>query len=163
MTGNTSAGLVPLVSRNAQGEALSKALRLFVGRGCRYSYKEVERGSGVSARMIECYRHSPEHEDWRPVKPEELASLFRFLGEEFTTAWLEQVAQQGAYWLPTTDDTPPGALAADACEDAAAIARRAADGVLDNNDVIELRPTGGRMMAQGARLAFGDVQRVAVG
>jgi len=152
VTDKVSAGLCPLVSRNSQGEALAQALRLFVGRGARFSYKELQQGTGIPARMIECYRHSPEHEDWRPIKAEELASLVRFLGPEFTTEWLSRVAQQGAFWLPDEDDTPPGAIAADESEDAARISRCAADGDFKGDGVV-LRPVALRMIARGHRLA----------
>jgi hypothetical protein len=100
MSDKQSAGIEPLVSRNAHFEAVSKALSVFVGRGCRHSYKDVQRGAGIPERMIECYRHHPNHSDWRPIKPEELASLYRFLGPEFTSTYLTEVAEQSAYWNP---------------------------------------------------------------
>jgi len=152
VTATQSAGLSPLVSRNALGDAVAHALSLYVGRGKRYSYKDVQRGAGVSARMIECYKQQSDHEDWRLIKAEELASLSRFLGPEFTTEWLSRVAQQGSFWMPEEDDTPPGALAADEALDAAHVARCAADGDFTGDGPV-LRPVALRMVARGMKLA----------
>lgn len=148
----SSAGLCPLVSRNAHFEAVTKALNVFVGRGKRYSYKEVQNGAGIPERMIECYKHLPDHEDWRAIKPEELASLFRFIGPEFTGTYLAAIADQGAFWLPTGVE-PPGALAADSAEDTAIVTRAAADGRFDEGEVPALRVVGLRMIERGQRLA----------
>lgn len=152
MPDKQSAGLSPLVSRNAHFDAVTKALNVFVGRGKRYCYKTVERGSGVSARMIEAYRHDQGHEEWRPIKPEELASLFRFFGPEFTTEYLSAIADQGAFWLPTGLE-PPAVLAADTAEDTAIVARAAADGQFDEGEKPALHVVGLRMIERGQRLA----------
>ena len=98
--------------------------------------------------MLECYRQEPDHEDWRPIKPEELASLFYFLGPDFTTDYLERVARQGAYWLPEAGGTPPGEIAADVAEDSAQITRAAADNDFGDN----VRSIGTRLMVRGAQL-----------
>lgn len=152
MTVNTSADLAPLVSRNALGEAVSRALRLHVGRGRRLSVKQLANGTGVKDRVIECAMAEPDNADHRPLPGEALVSISRFLGPEFTTEWL-RLADQGAFWLPDTDETPPGMLAADLCEDSARVSRRAADGEFCREDRHHLRPVGIRMMAIGAQLA----------
>lgn len=152
MPDRQSAGLSPLVSRNDHFDAVAKALNIFVGRGKRYSYKDVQRGAGIPERMIECYKHLPDHEDWRPIKPEELASLFKFLGPEFTSTYLGKVCDQGAFWLPTGIE-PPGAIAADSAEDTAIITRAAADGKFDDGEKPALHVVGQRMIERGQRLA----------
>lgn len=147
-----SAGIECLVSRNAHYEAVSKALNLFVGRGKRYSYKAAERGSGVPERMIEAYRYPPDNEYWRPIKPEELASLFSFFGPDFTTEYLAAVAGQGAYWLPDADEPDPARMSADSAEDTATIARAAADGKFDQDERQQLRVVGQRKIERGQQL-----------
>ena len=149
---NDSAGIFPLVSRAQQGAALAKALRTFVGRGKMHSYKTVQRGAGVPSRMLECYMHQPDHEDWRQIKPEELASLCSFLGPDFTTEWLSRIADQGAYWLPDGDDMPPGDLALETVEDSASLSRVARSGDLGENDRQTLKVVGARMVNRGQRI-----------
>ena len=152
MPDSNSADLTALVSRNAAGEALSKALRLVVGRGKRWSVKEVESGAGVPARMIESYLCHPDQADWRPAKLAEALSLARFLGPEFTSEWLV-LAEQAAFWLPEPEDTPPGEMAADNADDSATLTRAALDGVFDRCERPGLKVVGKRMMARGATLA----------
>lgn len=149
---NDSAGITLLVSRPKQGAALANALRTFVGRGKLHSYKTVQRGAGISVRMLECYMHQPDHEDWRAIKPEELASLCSFLGPDFTTEWLSRVADQGAYWLPDGDDMPPGDLALDTVEDSASLAGIARSGEIGADDRQKLKVVGSRMVNRGQRL-----------
>lgn len=94
-----SAGNSLLVSRSAAGEKFAHALCLFVGRGKRYSAKEVERGSGVPARMVEAYMVDPDDPEWRQPRLEVVLSIASFLGPEFSSAWLS-LAGQGAHWTP---------------------------------------------------------------
>lgn len=154
MSASGSANNEPNVSRSLARQTVRAALRMFIGRGKRFSVKQASNGSGVPDRVIECAMCEPDHPDYRAPPIEALLSLAGFLGPEFTCEWTK-LAQQGAFWLPDVDDTPPGELAADATEDAAAIARRAADGDLDREDRAQLRPVGLRMVATGAKLAFG--------
>lgn len=147
-----SAGIEPIVSRASHFEAVRKSLDVFVGRGKRYSYKAVERGSGVPARMIEAYRYPLDHEEWRAIKPEELASLFAFFGPEFTTEYLSAVVEQGAYWLPTGDEPDPARMAADSAEDAAVVTRAAADRRFDDNERQQLKVVGQRKIERGHQL-----------
>lgn len=148
---NGSAGIEPNVSRSAAYSAFGRALRLYVGRGCRYSYKELQQKSGVAARMIEAYRYATDHEEWRPAPFEDVLSLSGAIGPEFTADWLS-LSAQGAFWLPETDDTPPGALAADNADDNAELTRRALDGSFAG-DAKALRIVGQRMVARGMKLS----------
>jgi hypothetical protein len=87
-----------LVSRNSIREKLRDALRLYVGRGRRYSVKELSNGTGVPDRMIECALCEPDDPEYRPLKLEELASLIKFLGVPFASSIIE-IAGLGAFEL----------------------------------------------------------------
>ncbi len=104
-----SANIEPLVSRSAAAEKIARALRLFIGRGRKYSVREVEIGAGVPARAIECAMvMDADNEEWRRLPQEHLLSLQAFLGAEFTMMIIAPLCQQGAYPLPDSD---PGASA----------------------------------------------------
>ena len=150
---SNSAGIVPNVSRTKLYEAFGTALRLFIGRGKRHSYKDVERGAGVSARMIEAYRYELDHEEWREPKIEHIFSIAGFIGPDFTNEILPLIGQ-GAFWLPE-DDLPPGDLAADMADDNAEVTRRAKDGSF-KGDEKALKVVGRRMMERGAVLVALD-------
>lgn len=150
---SNSAGIVPNVSRAKLYEAFGTALRLFIGRGKRHSYKDVERGAGVSARMIEAYRYEPDHEEWRPAPIEHIFSIAGFIGPDFTNEILPLIGQ-GAFWLPE-DDLPPGDIAADMADDNAEVTRRAKDGSF-KGDEKALKVVGRRMMERGAVLVALD-------
>ncbi|MFY7837875.1 MAG: hypothetical protein ACOVQ0_16500 [Novosphingobium sp.] len=89
MSDSQSADLIPLVSRSAAGEAEARALRMFIGRGKRFSVKEAANGAGVKDRVIECAMAGPDNSDWRPLPAGALHSLMSFLGPDFITAWLK--------------------------------------------------------------------------
>ena len=150
---SNSAGIAPNVSRTKLYEAFGTALRLFIGRGKRHSYKDVERGAGVSARMIEAYRYDLDHEEWREPKIEHIFSIAGFIGPDFTNEILPLIGQ-GAFWLPE-DDLPPGDLAADMADDNAEVTRRAKDGSF-KGDEKALKVVGRRMMERGAVLVALD-------
>lgn len=139
-----------LVSRNTLFFNISKGLRNAVGRGKRYSVKELSNYTGVPDRAIECAKCEPDSPDWRPLTIEQVVSLSSFLGPDFTNEWLS-LAAQGAFWLPD-EETPPGELAADNADDNAKIARAASDRVFDNGERPELKIVGARMMSRGAEL-----------
>lgn len=99
-----SANNVPLVSRSAAGEAVARALRAYIGRGSRFSVREVEAATGVPARSIECAMiFDCDNPDWRRLPQEHLLALCSWLGPGFTTMLLAKTAQQGAYHLPEGD------------------------------------------------------------
>jgi hypothetical protein len=151
MTASQSANNSLLVSRAAGRGALGDALRLYVGRGRRYSVKQLSNATGVPDRIIECLMSDPEGGEYRNADMGQLLSLMKFLGAEFTTEWM-RLADQGAYDLPDREETPPGALAADMADDTAAVVRAAADNVFCPIERTTLRPVGVRMMNRGAQL-----------
>lgn len=149
MTGTSnSAGISPNVSRAKLYEAFGSALRLYIGRGKRHSYKEVERGAGVSARMIEAYRYDQDHEEWREPKIEHIFSIAGFIGPDFTNEILPLIGQ-GAFWLPEDDDPQPGQFAADSSEDTTEIVKRAVDGEFCSDDRKHLAVVGRRQIERG--------------
>ncbi len=147
-----SANFPRLVSRNAAERRIASAISLFVGRGRQFSIKQASNGSGVPDRLIESAKCDPDSGDFRALNAGDLLSLSAFLGPEFTSEWIG-LANQGAFWLPDTDETPPGDLAADNSDDNATLVRAAIDGVFDGEERPVLRKVGLRMVSRGAALA----------
>jgi hypothetical protein len=150
MSDQTSADFSPLVSRSAASEHFRDALRLFVGRGRRYSVKQLANGSGVHPRMIESYMAPVDSQEWRRPHLEDVLSLASFLGPAFSSEWL-RLANQGAFELPD-EDPEPGELVAEDAQDHAEVTRRAIDGTFCEEDRAVLPVVGTRMMARGAKL-----------
>jgi hypothetical protein len=148
MTPHQTAGDDLTVSRNAANETFRDALRLYVGRGRRYQFKQVAKGTGIAARKLEALTTLDPAESRGPTFAEAL-TLAKFLGAEFTAEWLEMIGQ-GAFELPDDDGTPPGALAADMSEDAARVTRLAVEGATADHPT--LREVGRREMVRGATL-----------
>ena len=74
MTQSATADFQLLVSREQGRNAVAKALRLFVGRGRRYSVKQLSNGSGVPDWQINTAMIEAGHPDNRPLPPESLLS-----------------------------------------------------------------------------------------
>lgn len=146
-----SANLSLLISRSETRRSIRDALRLYVGRGRRYSVKQLSNATGVPDRLIESAIVDIDSHDYRPLAYECLLSIALFLGSDFTSEWLK-LARQSAFDLPD-DDTPPGALAADTVDDAATVTRAALDGNFDDAEKPDLRVVGRRMVSRGMRLA----------
>jgi hypothetical protein len=140
----------PLVSRTKLFEAVAKGLRNEIGRGKRFSVKEVSNHTGVPDRAIECAKLEPDNPDWRVLSAEQLVSLSSFLGPVFTSEWLA-VAQQGAFWLPD-GEIEPGEMAADNADDNAVITRAARDNDFDQLERPQLRLVGEHLIERGERL-----------
>lgn len=145
-----SANFPLLVSRNAAGSAVGAALGLFVGRGRRYSVKQLSNATGVPDRRIECAMSDPDSSDFRPLSPEHLLSISLFLGEVFSSEWMAK-AKQGCFALPEPDDTPPGAIVADDADDHAKLTDAARDGTFANDSAV-LKVVGARMISRGIKL-----------
>ena len=105
-----------LVSRNSAREALRNALRLHVGRGRRYSVKELSNGTGVPDRVIESAMCATEDPDYRPLALENLLSISKFLGAAFHSAFIE-VTELGAFELSGQAPLPNVLASADVPED----------------------------------------------
>ena len=151
MSAIASVNIGPIVSRSLAREQFGAALRLFIGRGKRYSVKQASNGSGVADRMIEAFMANPESGDYRKPDLEEIISLSSFLGEVFTTEWLK-LAKQGAFALPDDDLPSPGELVADCANDTAEIADAGRYGCFDERDDSELKSVGLREIDRGMKL-----------
>lgn len=151
MADDWSANFPLLVSREQSGNKIGAALRLYVGRGRRYSVKQLANATGVKDRLIECAMTDAGSVDYRPLPPECLLSLMAFLGADFSNEFLA-LANQGAFELPDEGEPPPGMLAADCAGDSAEIARRAADGEFCSDDRKALKIVGQRKIERGMRL-----------
>ncbi|MGN7930282.1 hypothetical protein [Sphingopyxis sp. 22461] len=159
MSSDNSANFQPLVSRERIGNAQGAALRLFVGRGRRYSVKQLANGSGIKDRVIESAMCAVESPDYRPLSQEALASIGLFLGATFTNEWIGLMGQ-GAFDLP--DEEPdPGALAADNSDDNATVTRAAIDGKFDDYERPGLTVVGSRMVTRGSQLVALGKRRAA--
>lgn len=84
-----SAGIELLVSRNSARERIRDALRLHVGRGRRFTVKELSNGTGVADRLIEAAMAEVDSTDFRPLALEALLSIAKFLGASFVSHYLE--------------------------------------------------------------------------
>ena len=82
-----------LVSREHAENAFGDALRLFVGRGRRYSVKQLSNGTGVKDRAIECAMCPSGSPDFRRLDMGQQLSIMSFLGPLFTSEWLVHVGQ----------------------------------------------------------------------
>ena len=63
-----------------------------MGRGRRYSVKELSNGTGVADRLIESAMCAIDSEDFRPLSHEAFASIAKFLGAPFASATLSRQA-----------------------------------------------------------------------
>jgi hypothetical protein len=140
-----------LVSRNTWREAVRKALNLYVGRGRRYTVKELSNATGVADRIIESAKLDPGDPDFRPLREENLASVGKFLGAPFVSIWLETMGL-GAFELMDGQIPLPGVLAAQEAADTAEIVSRAADGEFDADDREALKAVGHREIQRGMTL-----------
>lgn len=113
-----SANIPLLVSRNAVREKMRDALRLYVGRGRRYSVKELSNGTGVADRLIESAMCEVDGPDYRPLAHEALASIAKFLGAPFASHYL-QLSGLGAFELMDAQIPLPKVLASADAEDTA--------------------------------------------
>lgn len=148
---NNSANLPLLISRSAANTIFRDAVRLFVGRGKRFSVKQVSIGTGISARMIESFMAPVDSSDFRKPDLEEVLTLVSFFGSDFTSEMIAP-AGQAAFDLPE-DDLLPGQIAADNAGDNAVVTRAAMDGKFDGDERPDLLVVGRRMVSRGQRLA----------
>lgn len=94
MADPVSAEMSATFSREQSENAFRAALNLFVGRGRRYSSKQVQIGTGVSHRVIDCFRsYEHGHPDYRPLHMGVQMSLIAFLGPDFTSEWIKLAGQ----------------------------------------------------------------------
>lgn len=151
MVDSNAANLSPLVSRERVGNAIGSALKLYVGRGRRYSVKQLSNGTGVKDRAIECALCDAASVDYRPLPLEAVISIARFLGADFTSEWLG-LAGQGAFDIPDDDAPPAMRLAVEDAEDNAKLLRIAADNEIDARERPDVAAIGRREITRGMQL-----------
>lgn len=148
MTQNHAADFEPLISRELAGNTIDAALRLFVGRGRRYSVGQLASATGVKERVIESAMGKGS--EYRPLPIEAMLSITLFLGSRFTNEVL-RIARQGAYDLPDDRDPDLSRVAAESVEDAATISRMAVDGFQRGN-AASLAAVGTHKIERGMQL-----------
>lgn len=151
MSAPVSANESLLVSRNSLRDAIRKALDLYVGRGRRYTVKELSNATGVPDRIIESAKLDADDPDFRPLREESLMSVGKFLGAPFVSVWLETMGL-GAFELMDGQIPLPGVFAAQDAADTAEIVSRAADGEFDAEDREALKVVGHREIQRGMTL-----------
>jgi hypothetical protein len=114
-----------LVSYNTICERQRHALRLFVGRGKRFSTEELSLGSGVKEKRIHAAIRPVTADDYRLLRHEEFASIAKFLtgeglGAAFISACIEPCGL-GAFEL--MDGQPPLPRTLDPCKQPAKLSR----------------------------------------
>lgn len=152
MASVASADFEPIVSRNAVDEAVRDALRLFVGRGRRYTAKQLARGTGVPARMIESAVAPLDSTEFRPLARDHFWSILLFLRGQFANELLPRLAHIGAFDLPDEELPAPGDLVAESAEGHAKIAVAAADGEFCERDRPKLWLVGQDYIERGMQL-----------
>ena len=110
----------PLVSRNTIRERMRDALRLYVGRGRRFTVKELSNATGIADRLIESAMCEVDSADYRPLSLEALASINKFLGVEFASAFLEP---SGLGVFEMMEEEPPLPQVLDACKSPARLTK----------------------------------------
>jgi hypothetical protein len=98
-----------LVSCNSIREKQREALRLHVGRGRRYSVRQLYEQTGVPEAEIENAMRVLDCPAFRPLKQESLASIAKFLGASFVSHYLE-LSGLGAFQLMDGQPPLPGVL-----------------------------------------------------
>lgn len=155
-----SANLQPLVSRERAGNVIGNAMRLYIGRGRRYTVKQVQAATGVKERIIECAMTDASTLDYRPLPPEALLSVMAFLGTDFTSEIIGIIGQ-GAFDLPEESDPDPIKMMVGATDDTAQLVRRAADGEFCDDDKQALKVVGLNKIRRGQQLVAMAARRVA--
>lgn len=151
MSDNAAARFPLLVSREQARNKMADALRLFVGRGRRYSVKQLSNATGVPDWQINAAMIDGGSTDNRPLPPESQLSIAKFLGAEFTSEWLG-LAGQAAFDIPD-DDTPPAmSLAIDNADDNARLLHIAADNTIAKTESKDAAAIGRREITRGMQL-----------
>ena len=93
MSDDSSALFPLLVSREQAENKLGETLRLYVGRGRRYSVKQLSNATGIPDRSLESAKLPKDAYDHRSLNLGQILSLMKFLGTDFTNELLSLVDQ----------------------------------------------------------------------
>ena len=146
MSGGKSADKTPIVPRTKLDLAVHDMLRLFVGRGKRWSVVDLEAASGVAARAIECARCEPGDPEHRPLDREQLFSVMSALGSIAQSVILSRLMGTAAHDVEPIE-LDPARLLTLLSEGGTEFIKRGIDGVFDNPDRGALRPFADDMIA----------------
>lgn len=125
-----------MISQHAADDALVATIALFMGRGRRWSVKDVEIGTGISERTLSAMI-ALDPESRRAPSGRNLLLLMSFFGVEFTDRLLSHVGQGARDLNPAPD--APGVVIAGIMSAAAEFARAGADNQFCSRDRRELR------------------------
>jgi hypothetical protein len=97
-----------LVSYITICERQRRALRLFAGRGKRFSTEELSLGSGVKEKRIHAAMRPVTADDYRLLRHEEFASIAKFLtGEDLGAAFISACIEPCGLGAFELNDQPP--------------------------------------------------------
>ena len=150
MSETSAAKIDSLISSTEARALIRQQMRLFMGRGRRYSVAAISQGTGIPLWQLNQAMIDPQDVKHRPLPPESFLSLVLFLGADF----LQPIAARcglGVFDQPALDACPR-AMAADNTEDNATLVRAAMDGIFDGEERPSLRECGNRMIARGQQL-----------
>lgn len=125
-----------MISQHAADDALFATIALFMGRGRRFSVKDVELGTGISERTLSAMI-ALDPESRRAPSGRNLLLLMSFFGVEFTDRLLSHIDQGARDLNPAAD--APGMVVAGIMSCAAEFARAGADNKFCSRDLHELR------------------------
>ncbi|MCA0961174.1 hypothetical protein [Salipiger bermudensis] len=128
-----------LISQEAAKARVSEALSLRIGRGKRFSFRQVSDASGIAERTIDSYARGDNAPTLGP-----LLSLFATLGPGFTSDVLA-LADQSASGCSGDDPEHMRVLCA-AGELVSMISSAVEDGYVDHQEAANLRPLAQNMI-----------------
>lgn len=129
----------PLISQDAAKDRVSDALQLRIGRGKRYSFRQVADATGIPERTIDSYARG----DNSPTLAN-LLSLFSAMGADFTS---DVIALSGQSASSCNGDEPEHMrVLCAAGELVSMISAAIEDGHVDHQEAATLRPLAQRMI-----------------
>ena len=137
MTASPSANIELVYSRAKIAAVMTEVLRLFVGRGRKWSVVALCQASGVAERQIESAKREIGDIEHRHLKAEEIASILSVLGVPAQNLYL---AHMGTSAFPADPrEREAGAIMAMLSQGTAEFIKRGIDGKYDGKDRHELR------------------------
>lgn len=132
------------ISRNRLAFVMSEILRLFVGRGMKWSVAKLCTATGVPERKIECAKREPGDGEHRHLAAEEIASILSALGPRAQSMYLKDMGTK-AVALEACDQEP-GTIMAILSRGTAEFVERGIDGDYDGGDRARLRSFADEMI-----------------
>ena len=133
---NKSVSNDALISPDRASEAVAQTLRLFIGRGRKFSVEDVAEGTGIPARTLRSYIATGEER--RAPSGDTLLVLSHFLGRDFSSRLLGNIGQGTFDLNPAPGE--PGYVIATLIRVASVFAELGVDQVFCNGDKGKLAP-----------------------